>query len=72
MKFKLKYMVVCHFEEFIKLDNGSTTNRLLLHTSNEGVFDNKNDAIERLEQMTEEESQNNSEMHFEIKEVFSK
>jgi hypothetical protein len=68
---KKKFIVVSIFEMPIQ-DAYNKGERHLLVECNEGVFDSRIDAMERLTGMIEEERQNDDEMYFDIKEVYSK
>lgn len=69
---KKKYIVLCHFEGSVNVNDG-LTDRYLLVTSLEGSFDNEFDAMERLKDMIESETNPNrkTDMYFEVKEVYS-
>lgn len=69
---KKKFIVVSIFEMPVLDGNTTNQNRYILCEANEGVFDTRHDAEERLTGMIEEERKNNDEMYFDIREVYAK
>jgi len=68
---KQVFLVLCWFEMSVKDNSYSDHSRYLMVCSEEGKFDSYTDALERVRQMTDEESKNKDQNYFEIKAVFT-